>query len=174
MVPCIFAQVPPGQFGSDLRFVRWLGQQAFYKGVGRGVVLAWNGLLGLADGFGQEIVPDERFFAGGGSSVRGYGDDSLGPRDIFAVNIGGEALLVLNHEVRFPLWNRFSGVAFLDAGNAFAEPSRIVLGELEVGAGLGLRVGTPIGLLRFDFGIPVSRGGGLGAGRWHFSFGQLF
>ncbi len=164
----------PGQFGSDLRFVRWLGQQAFYKGVGRGVVLAWNGLLGLADGFGQEIVPDERFFAGGGSSVRGYGDDSLGPRDIFAVNIGGEALLVLNHEVRFPLWNRFSGVAFLDAGNAFAEPSRIVLGELEVGAGLGLRVGTPIGLLRFDFGIPVSRGGGLGAGRWHFSFGQLF
>lgn len=164
----------PGQLGSDLKFARWLGQQSFYKEVGPGLVLAWNGLLGLADGFSQEIVPDERFFAGGGSSVRGYKDDSLGPRDIFEVNIGGEALLVMNNEVRFPIWNRFSGVAFVDAGNAFAEPSRIVLGQLEVGAGLGLRVGTPIGLLRFDFGIPVSRGGGLGAGRLHFSFGQVF
>ncbi len=164
----------PGQFGSDLKFVRWLTQQSFYKEVGPGLVLAWNGLLGLADGFGQDIVPDERFYAGGGSSVRGYKDDSLGPRDIFEVNIGGEALVVLNHELRFPIWNRFSGVAFLDAGNAFAEPSRIVLGELEVGTGLGLRVGTPIGLLRFDFGVPVSRGGGLGAGRLHFSFGQVF
>ena len=159
--------------GSDVRFIKWLAQQSAYYPVGRGIVLAWNGRLGLADGFDQEIIYSERFFAGGGSSVRGYEQDSLGPRDFADFSLGGEALLVLNQEVRFPVWRWIRGVAFVDAGNVFTEPTRITLGDLAVGAGLGLRLSTPVGTLRFDFGVPVSQGGGLGAGRLHFSFGQM-
>jgi outer membrane translocation and assembly module TamA len=65
-------------------------------------------------------------------------------------------------------------VAFLDAGNTFLEPSKLDVKAFEVGAGLGLRLTTPVGTLRFDFGVPASRGGGLQAGRLHFSFGQAF
>ena len=149
-------------------------QQSFYRGVGRRILLAWNGRLGLAEGFGQDLVATERFFAGGASSVRGYAEDSLGPRDRLGIRIGGEALVVINSEVRVPIWKWVGGVAFLDAGNAFAEPTRIVLGDLQVGSGVGLRFSTPVGVVRVDFGVPLSRGGGVGAGRWYFTFGQVF
>jgi outer membrane protein insertion porin family len=160
--------------GSDLRFVRYLGQQSYLKPVGRGIVLGWNGRLGLGDGIGQEIVlSDERFFAGGGTTVRGYKENSLGPRDVFGDPMGGEALLVSNQEMRFPIWKYVQGGVFVDVGNVFPQPSEIKFSELEVGAGFGLRFVTPIGVLRFDLGVPVT-GGGLGKSRLHFAFGQIF
>lgn len=159
--------------GSDLRFIKWVAQQSYLRPAGQGVVLAWSGRIGLAEAFGQNLVENERFFAGGGGTVRGYREDSLAPQTSVTEAGGGEALLVLNHELRFPIWNRFSGVAFLDAGNAFTSPTAIRFGELQVGAGLGVRVKTPVGLVRFDFGVPTD-GGGLRGGRWHFAFGQMF
>jgi outer membrane protein assembly factor BamA len=160
--------------GSDVRFLKWVVQQSWFRPVWRGMLVALNGRVGLADGFGQELLPNERFYAGGVSTVRGYREDSLTPVDVAGVPLGGEALVVLNGELRFPIWNRLRGVGFVDAGNTFGEPSLIDLGELEVGAGVGLRVMTPVGLLRFDYGVPVSRDAGLGSGRWYFSFGQVF
>jgi outer membrane protein insertion porin family len=160
--------------GSDVRFVKSVSQQALYWTAGRQVVLAWNGRIGLADGFDQPLTGPERFHAGGHGTVRGYAEDSLSPLDELGLRAGGEALLVFNHEVRFPIWRRLRGVGFLDAGNTFAEPTQMELGDLELGAGFGLRVGTPIGVLRFDFGVPVSRDASFGAGRLHFSFGQVF
>jgi outer membrane protein assembly factor BamA/autotransporter translocation and assembly factor TamB len=159
--------------GSDLRYVKVLAQQSYYRPVGP-VVLASAGRLGLAEGFGQEVVRNERLFAGGSTSVRGFGEDALGPADTFGLPAGGDALVVLNQEVRFPLWRRFGGVAFVDAGNVFASPTAIDVGDLEVGAGVGLRVATPFGLLRVDYGVPVSRTPRFTSGRWYFSFGQAF
>lgn len=160
--------------GSDLRFIKWVAQQSYLQPIGRGIVLGWSGRLGLAEGFGQALVENERFFAGGGGTVRGYREDSLAPAGSVSESAGGEALLVLNHELRFPIWNRVAGVAFLDAGNAFFSPTRIRAGDLQVGAGLGIRLRTPVGLVRFDFGLPTSQGRGLSGGRWHFAFGQMF
>lgn len=159
--------------GSDLRYVKVLAQQHYYRTVGP-VVLAWAGRLGLADGFGQEVIRNERFFAGGSTSVRGFAEDALGPADTFGLPAGGDALVVLNQEVRVPLVSRFRGVAFVDAGNVFASPTAIDLGDLEVGAGVGLRVATPFGLLRVDYAVPVSRTPRFTSGRWYFSFGQAF
>lgn len=159
--------------GSDLRYVKVLAQQHYYRAVGP-VVVAWAGRLGLADGFGQEVVRNERFFAGGSTSVRGFGEDALGPADTFGLPAGGDALVVLNQEVRVPIASRFRGVVFVDAGNVFASPTAIDLGDLEVGAGAGLRVATPFGLLRVDYAVPVSRTSRFTSGRWYFSFGQAF
>lgn len=159
--------------GSDLRYVKVLAQQHYYRAVGP-VVLAWAGRLGLADGFGQEVVRNERFFAGGSTSVRGFAEDGLGPADTFGLPAGGDALVVLNQEVRVPIVSRFRGVVFVDAGNVFASPTAIDLGDLEVGAGVGLRVATPFGLLRVDYAVPVSRTSRFTSGRWYFSFGQAF
>lgn len=162
------------RLGSDLRFVKYLLQHYDYRPVGRGIVLASAARVGLSQGFGQEIVPSERFFAGGGNSVRGYAEDSLGERSFLGDPRGGEALLVLNQEVRFPIRGFVRGVAFADAGNVFANPARIALGELEVGVGAGLRLDTPFALLRIDYGVPVSRPRGERGARWFFSIGQAF
>ena len=164
----------PRSPGFDVRSVRYVVQQSYFHPMGTRFVAAVNGRLGLADAFDeQQLIENERFFAGGGGTVRGYKEDSLSPR-IFDQRIGGEALVIFNSELRFHVSRRIRGVAFLDAGNAFLQPTDIDFSDLEVGAGFGVRFVTPVGLLRLDFGIPVSRGGGFGDGRFHFSFGQVF
>jgi outer membrane protein assembly complex protein YaeT len=160
--------------GSDVRFIKYSLQQYYYRQVRPQVVLASAFRIGLAEGFGQRLIFDERFFAGGGNTVRGYRDDSLGPLDFFGDPLGGEALLVLNQEIRFPIWRWLRGVGFLDAGNVFLQPSDMSLGELKWGAGLGARIQTPFALFRIDFGVPLSDRPDVRRGRWVFSLGQAF
>ena len=160
--------------GSDLRFLKYLGQHYYFRPLPRGVVLASAARVGLGRGFGQELIPSERFFAGGGNTVRGYERDGLGPVDFFDDPRGGSASVVLNQEVRFPLWSIFGGVGFLDAGNVFSTVRDVSFRELKVGAGLGLRTETPVGLFRVDYGFPLSRAEDDPVARWFVSLGQVF
>lgn len=159
--------------GSDLRFVKYLLQQRYYRGIDR-MVIAASARVGLATAFDQVLIPSERFFAGGGNSVRGYAEDALSPRDVFGDTVGGNALLVLNGEVRFPIYKRIGGVGFLDAGRAFERVGDLGLLDLSLGSGFGLRVQTPVVLLRVDYGIPLDSGITPRTGRWFFSVGQAF
>ena len=141
----------PKLLGSDLRFAKYSAQEYYYRTFGSRVVIASAARLGLAGGLGGELlIRSERFFAGGSNTVRGYGRDALAPF------IGGNSLLVLNQEIRFPLFSIFQGVGFLDAGNAFETIKDLSIRDLQVGSGVGLRVDTAFGLLRFDVGFPVS------------------
>ena len=160
--------------GSDLRFLKYVGQHYYYRPLPSGVVLASAARVGLGRGFGQELIPSERFFAGGGNTVRGYARDGLGPVGLFGDARGGSASVVLNQEVRFPLWSIFGGVGFLDAGNVFSTLRDVSLRELKVGTGLGLRAETPVGLFRVDHGFPLSRAEDDSVARWFFSLGQAF
>jgi len=93
------------------------------------------------------------------------------------VPVGGTKLLVLNQEVRFPLYWLFSGVVFADAGNTFRDREGISLDGLAVGVGFGVRIRTPLAPVRIDLGFPVSgRTGNTSAtsARWHFSIGHIF
>ena len=90
-------------------------------------------------------------------------------------------MLILNQELRFPIYRWFRGVAFVDAGNAFSELQPFAFGDLAVGYGAGLRLSSPIGLLRLDFGIPATappnstrRGNSVGSGRLYFGLGHIF
>ena len=164
----------PEQLGSDLRFAKYLTQHFHYQGGGGGVVLASAARLGLGAGFGQDLIPSERFFAGGGNDVRGYPEDSLGPRNFFGDTTGGSALLILNQEVRFPIAWKFRGVGFVDAGNVFPRIRDLSLSDLRVGYGFGLRIDTPFVLLRADYGFRVRRSPDEPLGRFFFSIGQTF
>lgn len=164
----------PERLGSDLRFVKYLLLQQYYRPLAPRVVLASAARLGLAKAFGQELIPSERFFAGGGNSVRGYAEDALSPRNLFGSPVGGDALLVFNQELRFPLVWRLRGVGFFDAGRAVPTIGDLSLADLRSSVGFGVRVDTPFALLRVDFGTPLGRRPDERRGRWFFSIGQAF
>jgi outer membrane protein assembly factor BamA/autotransporter translocation and assembly factor TamB len=164
----------PKALGSDFRFIRYLGQ-AYHFRPWRGLVFASAARLGLVTPLGgQVLIPSERFFAGGARTVRGVRDDSLGPVDFRGEPTGGEALLVLNEEVRFPVYRWLRGVGFVDAGNVFVTPSDLSLGDLVGSVGFGLRLTTPFILLRVDWARRVPTGMTDRSGRWIFGIGQVF
>ncbi len=160
--------------GSDLRFVRYLAQQHYYRTVARRIVLASALRLGLGRGFDQELIPSERFYAGGGTTVRGFAEDGLGGVDFFGDPRGGNGMLVLNQEARVPMFGWVHGVAFIDAGNVFEKASEFSLTNLEAGAGGGLRINSPFALLRVDFGVPLTNRRRQSSGRWYFGIGHSF
>lgn len=163
--------------GADFPYTKMLLQQFYYQRLGP-IVLATAGRIGLATS-PENIDFDNRFFAGGGTTVRGYSEDSLGPR-VGGQPTGGGALLILNQEVRFPIHRWFGGVAFVDAGNVWATKSELSISDLRFGYGLGLRVNTPFVVLRVDYGVPGStivvtrRANSITDGRWYFGIGHIF
>ncbi|MGE0359370.1 MAG: translocation/assembly module TamB domain-containing protein [Vicinamibacterales bacterium] len=112
----------------------------------------------------------ERFYVGGADTVRGYAEAAAGPKDIRGRAIGGNAQLILNQELRAPIYRWLKGVAFVDAGNVFTANTDIAFRDLDVGYGVGLRLDTPFSLLRLDLGYPA----GGGRRRWYFGIGQVF
>jgi len=160
--------------GSDLRFLKYVGQHYYFRPLAGGIVLASAARVGLGVGFGQELIPSERFFAGGGNTVRGYSQDSLGPVSFFGSVTGGQASLIFNQEVRLPIWRLLGGVGFVDAGNVFSGVGDVSLKALKAAVGLGLRAQTPVGLFRLDYGLPLSRRENDPRGRWFASLGQAF
>src|SRR4029453_401204 len=100
--------------------------------------------VGLAAGLsGQTLPPTQRFFAGGGTTVRGFENDALGPKDANGVPTGGDAVFVLNNELRFPLFKMFEGVGFVDMGNVYERVSDFRPWDIRTTVGAGLRVRTP-------------------------------
>jgi outer membrane protein assembly factor BamA/autotransporter translocation and assembly factor TamB len=163
----------PDWLSPDLTLARLFVQQRYYRRQGPIVFATWA-QLGLATGFDQVLIPSDRFFAGGGNSVRGYAEQVLSPRDFLGTIVGGNALLVLNQEIRFPMFKYVRGVGFIDAGRAFETVSQVSLRDLAVGTGIGFRVQTPVVLLRFDVGVPLDASYGPRRPRWFFSIGQMF
>ncbi len=160
------------RLGSELAFAKYVAQQYYFRPIGS-MVLASAGRIGLAAPLANQVlILSERFFAGGGRTVRGYADDGLGPRDALGFAAGGNALVVLNQELRFPVYRWIGGVSFVDAGNVFATIGDLSLTDLAVGTGVGLRIQTPVVLLRADYGFPLR--GTNRQGKWIFSIGQTF
>jgi translocation and assembly module TamA len=121
-------------------------------------VLALRGSVGSTVGADRDEIPaDERFYSGGGGSVRGFGFQLAGPVDDNDDPIGGRSLLEFNTELRYRVTESIGLVSFVDAGTVYESTLPDFSEELLVGAGLGMRYVTPIGPLRFDVGVPVNR-----------------
>lgn len=116
-------------FGSEANFSRYIAQNTTYHSFKKKkYVLARSTRIGVENLFGNTLlVPfPERFFAGGGNSLRGYGLNQAGPRDLVSgLPLGGNAVFVNNLELRFPpvylpyLEDNLSFVIFQDTGNVF-------------------------------------------------------
>ncbi len=165
----------PEYLGSDLPYVSFFSQYSLAREIKRKLVWAAGLRLGLADAFSGELIPGKRFFAGGGNSVRGFRLDSLGPRDPYLDRAsGGMALLIVNNELRFPLLGPLGGAVFHDCGNVWGAVSELKPGELRHGAGFGLRLDSPLGLLRLDLGFNLRPRPGESRSVLFFSLGQAF
>jgi len=167
-------EIAPRLLASDLDFMKGMAQLFASRSFGPSLTWAQGYRLGLAHVFGDErLVFSERFKAGGSHSIRGFATDSVGPRDFFGDPAGGEALLVMNQELRYRLPAGLGGVVFWDAGNVFAKASDLSL-DLRHALGAGLRWESPVGLLRLDLGFPLDRLPDERAYRLFFSLGQAF
>lgn len=177
----------PSNLGSDLQFIKYFGQYFKYVGLTRPAEVPFSGGLrrprvvyaggvrvGLGKGLGgQNLVETERFFAGGGTTLRGFEKDTVGPSD-FLGPTGGDAVFITNNEIRFPLFRFFDGVGFLDMGNVYQRIGDFDPLDLRKSAGFGLRVRTPYFLLRLDYGFILGRKPDEPTGGFFFSIGQAF
>jgi len=175
------------RLGSDLRYVKYFGQYFAYLPFGKPTVVPWvhttrnrlvvalGARVGIAKGLGgQDVIPSERFLAGGGTTVRGFQQDLLGPLNPLGAPAGGDAVTVLNSELRFPLYKFFDGVAFVDAGNVYRHLADFKPFDLRASYGFGLRIRTPYIVLRLDYGLKFSPRPGEPRGKFFGSIGQAF
>src|SRR5450432_1452917 len=187
--------------GSSASFLRLYYQNSTYHPIGRRFTFARSIRIGILEPYRDTVsltfppqttqvtlIPlPERFFAGGGTSLRGFALNQAGPRDSTGFPVGGQALLAFNQEFRFPMRLPYIGTAlggalFYDGGNVYSRLARITFranppkpifnpanptvcqfnctNELNYFAhtvGMGFRYSTPVGPIRIDLGFPINR-----------------
>jgi len=177
-------------FAADAHFFKFLSQASLYRPYGktrfafslRGGVI-WN-YAPCTDPTGENCAPNlivpvpERFFAGGSSTHRAFTRDNLGiPGETLnedQIGTGGTVLLIGNVEWRIPVASGFEIALFVDAGNTWANPTNVNLGEIRTGAGIGLHYLTPVGPLRLEYGVKLDRKPGEDPGAFAFAVGYPF
>ncbi|MEZ8126349.1 autotransporter assembly complex family protein [Vibrio splendidus] len=151
---------------SETKVVRFQGQTAWIRSIGdnhRGLTrLQFGG--NFADEF-DKLSPSLRFFAGGDNSIRGYGYESISPRDESGALTGAKFIATSSFEYQYRLVGNWWGAAFYDIGDAFNDKP-----EWKHGTGVGVRWASPVGPVSLDFawGLDAAKGDEF---QLHFSLG---
>ena len=180
------------KLGSSVDFAKLTAQAAIYRQKFHHIVWADSIRIGLAQPFSNSFVPlSEQFFSGGGNSLRGFPLDSAGPQrkvdvcssgsssacTLIQVPTGGNELLILNSEARFPLpiKKNLSLAVFYDGGDVFPDVGfRDFTSLYSNNVGLGLRYSTPVGPIRIDLGRNLNPVPGINATQYFIGIGQAF
>jgi outer membrane protein insertion porin family len=185
--------------GGNEQFVKFTIEHTRYYAIRRfrDTIYSFTGRVGLATPFGgkQSLPISERFFGGGARDLRGFGFEEAGPQIVVRKRdvdgnietdsdgnpilvlspLGGNALLVITNELTFPLWGPLGMAVFSDTGNVFARVRDFTIGNMTETVGVGLRLKTPVGPVRFDYGfLVVNRPPGVSHSHKHFTVGQAF
>lgn len=199
MYESVEADLNPSFLGSNTNFARFLGQIAYYKRISSSALVWANSFrLGLESAFAGAQVPlSELFFSGGGSSLRGFSLNGAGPqRDVpvcsnpsnpatcaqITVPVGGEQLVILNSELRFPIpvtfpviGNNLGGALFYDGGNVYNSIGfQNFFSQYTNTVGIGLRYATPVGPVRIDIGHLINTIAGVKSTQLFITLGQAF
>ena len=188
----------PIALGSNVSFTRLLTQTAYYRRIPANIIWANSLRIGLEEPFGGSHVPiNEKFFSGGGSTLRGFPLNGAGPQHtitacgnpadkstcaLITVPVGGPQLVILNSELRvplpvsLPLVDRNLGFAvFYDGGNVFQYVGfRNFAKQYTNSIGGGLRYNTPVGPIRIDIGHNLNALPGIKSTQFFVSLGQAF
>jgi outer membrane protein assembly factor BamA len=102
------------------------------------------------------------------------GTDQDGNPVFTSYPIGGEAIFLFNQDWSFPIWGSLRGELFFDAGNVYPTLDDFDPTDLRYDAGVGLRLDTPIGPIRVEYGWKLDRQPDESAGELIFAIGTLF
>ena len=185
--------------GGEVGFLKTYLQGYWFKRLPgpRAVILATRASIGLADGFPRESPPtdddgnpiegdpviiedlpaSERFFAGGDTTIRGFALDTVGtPKTISPSGFprGGNGVLIMNVELRIPVFGDFGAAVFSDGGNVWEHVTDFDITQLRGSVGFGVRYRSPIGPVRVDLGFKLDRRIDESRHVLHFSIGQAF
>ena len=174
-------EVAGGLVGGDRDFAKFYNSASRYSEVGP-FVLELKSRLGVVTSYNQSgrVPIFERFFAGGTYTIRGYKERDVGPKDQSGDPVGGGAIFIGNAELNFPVIQNLKGALFLDMGNVWSRPDSkpkngVVTTGIKTGIGAGIRVRTPIGPVKLDYGFPVNADSQQeDQGRFHFSMSRGF
>ena len=145
--------------GGDYDFYKFTAEGRFYKALGNGHILALRLMGGYIDG---DVSYGNLFDLGGSDTLRGYEDDQFKGKKMYAATL----------EYRFPIAKKVQGVLFTDAGSTWGiDEGKIPWytddDSLNWSVGVGIRLQTPIGPIRLDYGHGDRN-------KFNFSFGTQF
>ena len=163
--------------GKPASFLYFAGRIKYFYPLNRFTIMATSlelGVINTNHGL-LEIPLQERFYSGGGRSVRGYQYNMVGPLDANGKPLGGKLKIIWNiFEIRRKIYKIISGVVFCDAGNVWENAEDFDMSDIRTSSGLGLRLNTPVGVIRFDYGFKFERRKDESLGELYFSMGQAF
>jgi outer membrane protein assembly factor BamA len=147
----------------------------WYKRLNEDYQLGLGGEMGavVPSGDSRDLPIDLRLFNGGARSVRSFAERELGPT-VEGFATGGEAAWNTNLELIRRLSGTFRAVAFVDAGSLAREYEDLTASEIEIAAGLGVRLDLPIGPVRLEYGYNLTQDGEEPVGALHFAIGAAF
>ncbi len=162
--------------GSEVDYYRFTGQGSIYFPVFRRNTFVVSARAGIIQPFGRssEVPIQKRFFLGGRTTVRGFAEESLGPKAPDGTPIGGDVMVNFNTELRIPLLYGFIGAVFVDSGSVWFLRDPAYGFDMRESAGAGLRYITPVGPIGLDYGWKLNRRPGESPGEWHFTIGAVF
>ncbi|HVM97531.1 MAG TPA: outer membrane protein assembly factor BamA [Candidatus Acidoferrales bacterium] len=181
-------RLAPKELGADVPFVKLQVQHVHYLPLADYLTFAYVLRGGWAEALesGSEVPLRERFFLGGRTTVRGFSENSVGPKGAPIFNqvgnivdgggnpLGGDLALNANAELRFPLIYGLGGAVFVDGGGVYLQDRPILIDDFRRSAGLGVTYATPVGPITLDYGFKLDRRGDESVGEVHFSIGSIF
>lgn len=132
---------------SETRVTRLIGGMTWIRSIGnnhRGI-FRLDGGANFVEQF-DKLSPSLRFFAGGDNNLRGYGYESISPRDASGALTGAKYMATSSLEYQYRVYGNWWGALFYDVGDAFNDQP-----ELKRGTGVGVRWASPVGPIRLDF-----------------------
>ena len=142
---------PPNAL-TDNPFASVQGIATWYLPLARNTILASRLDLGVATPLGDaiDLLPSQRYFAGGFNTMRGYARRRLGPYDSNNDPIGGEARVLASVSLRFPIKGILGGSFFCDSGQVWRLRDEMTLENYKAALGAGIMFHTPIGPIHLE------------------------
>jgi outer membrane protein insertion porin family len=182
MVHTLGTEVAVPLLGNSLEFYKLYYRTKLFFPLPHKFVFAMRGNFAYGNTFSSKhnLPFFENYYAGGPSSVRGYQENTLGPRDAFGRPLGGNIKVVGGADVIIPLpfLKQFKDSVristFLDGGNVFGKNQHFNLGDLRYSAGVGALWVSPFGLISISYAYPINSKPGDKTQSFQFNFGTNF
>jgi outer membrane protein insertion porin family len=182
VVHTLGGEVAAPLLGNSLEFYKLYYRTQFFTPIYHDLIFSLKGDFGYGNGFGKnkELPFFENFYAGGPGSVRGYQENTLGPRDSFGRPLGGNIKVVGSAELILPVpfLAQFKDsvriAAFFDGGNVFGKGQHFKISDLRYSAGLGALWVSPFGLVSVSIAQPIHNKPGDKTQQFQFNFGTTF